>query len=131
MPKHIKNWLRGNALLLALIITAGIIFLSLVNTNSIPKTSIHVSDKVMHAFAYFVLILAWRFVFNDKKMLRVKILLFTLLLSFGIILEFFQAGLTDYRTGDWKDVIANSIGLIIGFISYPILYKATFNNRKI
>jgi len=131
MLKLIKNWLQDKAVYIAVIITVTIVFLSLLNPSSIPTPSIHVSDKIMHTFAYFSLMLSWKFVFNKRRELRISIIIFFLLFLFGIVLELLQASLTTYRTADWRDVIANTIGLLMGLFMYPILYKTIFKTEKI
>jgi len=131
MLKLIKNWLQDKAVYIAVIITVTIVFLSLINPSSIPTPSIHVSDKIMHTFAYFSLMLSWKFVFNKRRELRFSIIIFFLLFLFGIVLELLQASLTTYRTADWRDVIANTIGLLMGLFMYPILYKTIFKTEKI
>jgi len=131
MLKLIKNWLQDKAVYIAVIITVTIVFLSLLNPSSIPTPSIHVSDKIMHTFAYFSLMLSWKFVFNKRRELRISIIIFFLLFLFGIVLELLQASLTTYRTADWRDVIANTIGLLMGLLMYPTLYKTIFKTEKI
>ena len=131
MLKLIKNWLQDKAVYIAVIITVTIVFLSLLNPSSIPTPSIHVSDKIMHTFAYFSLMLSWKFVFNKRRELRISIIIFFLLFLFGIVLELLQASLTTYRTADWGDVIANTIGLLMGLLMYPTLYKTIFKTEKI
>ena len=116
---------------IAVIITVTIIFLSLLNPSSIPTPSIHVSDKTMHTFAYFSLMLSWKFVFNNRRELKYSIIIFFLLFLFGIVLELLQASLTMYRTADWRDVIANTIGLLMGLLMYTTLYKTIFKTEKI
>ncbi|XGA85186.1 VanZ family protein [Polaribacter sejongensis] len=48
---------------------------------------------------------------------------------FGIIIEVLQQTLTTYRTGDYKDAIANTVGILLGFIIFNlILKKITVNS---
>ena len=130
MLKLIKKCLLNNLLLIAIIISVLIIFLSLVNTKQLPVTSIKVSDKVLHAFAYLILFWSWMAVFRKKTSIKTAILLFLVLVSFGILLEYLQGVLTDYRTADWKDAIANSIGLLLGFISFKPIHGLIKNIIK-
>ena len=103
MLKLIKKCLLNNLVLIALTITVSIIFLSLVNTKQIPEINVKVSDKVLHAFAYLVLFWSWMAVFRKTTSIKTAILLFLVLVSFGILLEILQGVLTDYRTADWRD----------------------------
>jgi len=113
--------------LIALTITVSIIFLSLVNTKQLPETSVKVSDKILHAFAYLVLFWSWMAVFRKTTSIKTAILLFLVLVSFGILLEILQGVLTDYRTADWRDGIANTTGLLLGFISFKPIHRILKN----
>ena len=124
MLKHIKSLLLDNSRVIALVITSIIITLSLINTKSLASTNIKVSDKVMHAGAYLILIWSWLHVFSKKKQ-RIPILV--ILIFFGILLEVLQGILTNYRTADWQDVIANIIGLVVGLISFKKVHEFVFN----
>lgn len=123
MLKLIKRCLLNNLLLIALFVTVAIVFLSLINTNQLPQTEVKVSDKVLHAFAYMVLFWVWMAVFRKDRHIKTAILLFITLVAFGILLEFLQGTLTDYRTADWKDALANTTGLLLGWISFEFIYK--------
>lgn len=126
MLKHIKNWLLVNALFIALVISAIIVLLSLINISQLPTPNIGVSDKVMHAFAYAVLFWSWMLVFRKNISFKTKTLLFVALFIFGIILELIQGEITNYRTADWKDIVANSTGLFFGFLTFKKLYLKLF-----
>jgi glycopeptide antibiotics resistance protein len=52
------------------------------------------------------------------------------LILFGIILEVLQGALTDYRTADYKDALANTTGVLIGFFSFKVIYKTAFNSEN-
>lgn len=130
MLKRIKNCLLNNVIIIALVITVSIIYLSLVNTNQLPKISAKVSDKVLHAFAYLVLFWGWIAVFRKKNYLKTALLIFIVLVSFGVFLEFLQAVLTDYRTADWKDAIANTSGLLLGVVTFKPIHQFLKNKEK-
>ena len=126
MLQPIKNWLQDNALLTALLISFVVVILSLINSDVIKTPNINVSDKFLHGLAYTSLMWSWLFVFRNKKTIQIKLFLFIGLLVFGIILEILQGALTTSRTADWKDALANTIGLLVGLISFPFLYKLIF-----
>ncbi len=115
MLQRIKKLLEHNALAIAIITTLAIAFLSL---SHLPKLDIGFkiksSDKYLHATAYFILSLVWYFALQKKiKKRRFKVLLILFLIFYGIILEALQGGLTNYRTADFYDIIANSVGVLI------------------
>lgn len=66
MLKRIKTLLKDNILLIAISITLGIIYLSLIK---IPSIGIEIAniDKVYHSFAYFMLAITWLLAFYKKQ----------------------------------------------------------------
>jgi len=120
MLKHIKRLFRDNFFIIAIGITLCIAYLSLIKT---PKVVLVYSanDKVYHIIAYFTLTICWLFSFFKKPSLKYRIVVFCLL--FGIIIEVMQQSLTSYRTGDYKDVLANIIGIVLGLIAFNLVLK--------
>lgn len=119
MLKHIKNLLKDKILAIAILITITIAYLSLMK---IPKYDIQIShiDKWQHSIAYFTLSISWLFSFYKKK---VKYLIILSCILFGIIIEVLQHTLTNYRTGDYLDVVANSIGVLLGLFVFNQISK--------
>ena len=115
MLERIKKLLEHNLLRLAIIATLIIAFLSL---TAIPKINLGLEiksgDKILHILAYFTLSTVW-FLALQKKMGSpyMKIALILFLFVYGIILEALQGGITNYRTGDVFDVVANTIGILL------------------
>ena len=123
MLKAIKQLLERNRYAIAASFTLLIIFLSLAPTSKAIDV-IDVSDKTLHAFAYFVLALSWIFAIKSSHTLlkqKVSIGFFVLLLS--ILLEILQESLTDYRTADYLDIIANTLGIIFAIVSFKYLLR--------
>ncbi|CAI8432829.1 MAG: Uncharacterised protein [Polaribacter sejongensis] len=120
MLKHIKSLFRDNFFIIAIGITLCIAYLSLIKT---PKLVLvySASDKIHHIIAYFTLTICWLFSFFKKPSLKYSIVVFCLL--FGIIIEVMQQSLTSYRTGDYKDVLANIIGIVLGLIVFNLVLK--------
>ncbi|TXD49851.1 VanZ family protein [Polaribacter sp. IC073] len=119
MLKHIKTLFKGKLLIIAIVITISILYLSLMR---VPKYDISIShlDKWQHCLAYFTLSLSWLFaVYKENK----KYLIVFACVVFGIIIEILQHTLTNYRTGDYFDVIANSLGVLIGLLVYNQVFK--------
>ncbi|WP_231874467.1 VanZ family protein [Polaribacter atrinae] len=91
------------------------------------ETGINNVDKIYHFIAYFTLSITWLFSFYRKPSLKYVIIICCIL--FGIIIEVSQQTLTTYRTGDYKDALANTVGIILGFIVFnQILKKITVNS---
>ena len=120
MQKLIKNLLKNNLKIIAISITIAIAYLSLVK---LPKVQISVSniDKAEHLLGYFILTLSWLFSFYKKKFLKYYITLACVF--YGIIIEVFQSILTSYRTGDYLDAIANSLGALLALLIFTLYFK--------
>ena len=120
MLKRIKLLSQGNLLIIAISITLGIVYLSLFKP---PKNVIEVDniDKVYHFIAYFTLTFVWLITFykNPSKKLTVT----SLCILFGIIIEVLQSTLTNYRTADYIDIIANSIGVFIALLFFNLIFR--------
>jgi VanZ family protein len=120
-----KALLKGKIFIIAIIVTLSILYLSFVKMPSNNVGIAHL-DKLQHCFAYFILSSSWLLVFYKKK----KIIVACCIL-FGIIIEALQHKLTDYRTGDYLDVIANSTGVFLGLlILNQISKKIEVKKRK-
>jgi VanZ family protein len=107
-----KALLKGNIYIIAIIVTLSILYLSLVKMPSYGVGIAHL-DKLQHCFAYFILSSSWLLVFYKKNKNQ---LIVGCCILFGIIIEVLQYKITDYRTGDYLDVIANSTGVFLGLL---------------
>ena len=115
MLKRIKKLLEHNILFLAIVATIIVAILSL---TSVPKINLGLQiksgDKILHILAYFTLSFVWFLAMQERmSSFAEKGRLIALLILYGIILEVLQGGITDYRTGDFYDVIANIIGVLL------------------
>jgi VanZ family protein len=122
-----KSWLKGKMFLIAVSITLSLVILSLMK---IPAHNLGIThlDKWQHCFAYFVLSISWLTVFYKKKK---KLLIVVCCILLGIIIEILQNKLTSYRTGDYHDVIANSLGVLLGLFAFnKIGTKIEVKKRK-
>ena len=116
-----KNLFKDNFFLIAaFVITIVISCLSLIKTPKID-TGFSNIDKLYHLFAYFTLSLFWLFSFYKKSSLKYFIVLACLI--YGILIEVIQHTLTTYRTGDYKDAIANTLRSIFGLIVFNQIKK--------
>lgn len=119
MLRRIKSLFKDNFFIIAIGITLCITYLSLMKA---PKVVLYnASDKIFHIIAYFTLTICWLFSFLKKPSLKYSIVIFCFL--FGIIIEFIQQSLTSYRTGDYKDVLANMIGIVLGLLTFNLVFK--------
>lgn len=79
------------------------------------------SDKIYHLFAYFSLAISWLFSFLKKQNSKFIIALGCII--YGIIIEVLQNTLTTYRTGDYLDVLANTLGVVLGLVVFNLIFK--------
>ncbi len=120
MLQNIKKLLADNSLWIAIITTISVTILSLV---ALPKIDLGLNlksgDKYLHVIAYFVLSFFWYIALRKKlNNTRYKIAVILSIILYGIILEGLQGGLTSYRTADWHDAIANTLGVLLAVISF-------------
>jgi len=90
-------------------------------------------DKVVHVTLHAMLIFVWLHYYfsfrHTHKILFVIAMFLGLCVFYGIIIEILQESLTTSRSGDFKDLIANSIGIAIGAL-LVFLMKAQFIKLK-
>lgn len=120
MQQRIKNLLKDNFFIIAIFITLFIGYLSFIK---VPKVDVNVafSDKWGHSFAYFTLSLCWLLTFFRQS--KKKYLIVGLCFIYGIIIEVLQTTITNHRTGDFLDILANTIGILFGLIVFNQIIK--------
>lgn len=101
-----KLWLSIGWLLIALIV-----YLSL-TPHPFDPVHFHNSDKVEHLLAYGTL-MAWFSQIYRHASQQIKIAM--ALITLGVTMEFLQ-GMTHYRTFDYADMLANSVGVLTGWV---------------
>lgn len=119
---------------IALIYTGIITYLSLINLADTPVKNLGMSDKAMHAGAYFGMAFLWlifsHFQAPNINLIKRILIICTLSIIFGIFIEVLQAVLTTYREPDLYDILANSTGAIFaGLLVW--LFKEQLNQVKV
>lgn len=122
MLKAIKQLLERNAYLIAFLLTAIILYLSL---TSVPNSvSIGNKDKVLHSLAYFCLALSWLFaVKQSHQNIFLKLMIILSVIIYGIVIEVLQERLTSNRMMDIYDALANSFGALLALLVFGFLLK--------
>ena len=122
MQKLIKNLLKDKKtkVAIAIFITISIAILSLIRIGKQPVAIANI-DKIEHTIAYFALTFSWLLAL-PKNNKQVYFITFCCLI-YGIIIEALQASITTYRTGDYYDIIANSVGILIAFTFFSFFFK--------
>ena len=107
--------MQNNLRIVAIILIMGVFTFSLFEFQEF-KTML--SDKFIHFFVYLLLSF---FVFTASLSFK-RILLFSGLISLGVITEFLQ-NLSGLRNFEYMDIIANSLGILVGLIIFIISKK--------
>jgi VanZ family protein len=111
---------------ISLIYSFTIVVLSLANLKDVDLIKFNASDKTYHTICYALMAFLWSFYcFERLKVFKLtqKIILLLSVIGFGIIIEYLQLFLTDYRSFDWWDALANSVGAIIGLLIFSLIQK--------
>jgi VanZ family protein len=116
----------------SLLVALVIIFLSFTGQETFSKFNIppipHL-DKIVHSGMYFVFTLA--LIFENRTLLSsVKnyLILATIPIFFGTLIEFLQTLLTRTRTGDFFDACFNVVGVILAIFVW-VLFKKYRNSE--
>lgn len=99
-------WLTIGYALVALVV-----YLSLTSSPVDLELSFPYEDKIFHAFAYFTLMAWFSQIYHDRFQRNMIAVLFVFM---GIALEYLQ-GFDPNRYFEFGDMVANSIGVALGF----------------
>ena len=99
-------WLTIGYALVALVV-----YLSLTSSPVDLELSFPYEDKIFHAFAYFTLMAWFSQIYHDRFQRNMIAVLFVFM---GITLEYLQ-GFDPNRYFEFGDMVANSIGVALGF----------------
>ena len=102
---HARAWLALWVLALVVVAVG-----SLLPPSALPEAP-RVSDKLVHVAMYFVLMAAAVQLFASTRALLVAAFA---LAAFGLALEVAQGTLTTTRMFEWGDVLANTLGVVLG-----------------
>jgi VanZ family protein len=94
--------------LLGWTLVASAIIASLLPGATIPN--LHGNDKLMHALTYAVLALWFAGLYPRARYFWIAVLLFAL----GLCIEWAQGAMALGRESDYRDVLANSVGIAAG-----------------
>jgi len=102
-----------------------ILALSIGPSPNLPETNFFEPDKLAHLFVYGVLVyLALRAYKSVKELtLRIVIVIITSSALYGLLLEILQKTFFPYRFFEWGDVVANTVGSILGWIIFSYFNK--------
>lgn len=93
------------------------------NFNEFEEFPIPYKDKIVHFTFYFVLVLLWNYAFNKKQNIKVRLLIFTSAVFYGVVIELCQKLFTVTRSPDVTDALVNTFGALLGTILFWLLNK--------
>lgn len=112
-----KPWVRKAVGAAYLAIVA---YLSLMPSRNIPDIPLfHGADKLVHICMYLGLsfLACWIYV-ADRHQLRFMYSLLAAVFMYGVLMEILQRTMRNGRSFDFKDMVANLVGAIIGVLIY-------------
>ena len=119
---------------LSLLVIAAILFLSLFNPPKTKLDPIEGIDKIVHVCMYggLELVIWFEYLRHHDNLNWVKILLFGIIapIALGGIMEIAQMKLTQGRSGEWADLIADAIGVLTGATIGFFAIQSFFRKRK-
>lgn len=122
-------------LVLAIIYSLVLTAVSIVETNQLPSIRLFpMQDKLAHLLAYIILSVLWGGFWLRTRAPRywkpyLPVLLLTGLI-YGIIIELTQHMITQSRSADVYDVLANTLGMLIGATAiYYLMIKVGLNSK--
>ncbi len=124
MMQDIKSLLEPKKLLVAAILYTIVVTIAFL-IPSIEEKPIDIKnfDKALHVFIYVMLVFLWLLYFRNRLNPKIWCYILATIFLYGIIIEVLQMMLTTYRTGDYLDVLANTVGVVTALIFFIFLYK--------
>lgn len=110
--KRVIVWIFWIGFIATLIVT-------LMPSQSIPKSVIF-WDKLQHSIAFFMLMLTGSMAYSAYN----KHIFFYLIL-YGASIEIMQEFFTKSRNGDAYDLVADTVGIFLGWLVFLIIYHFT------
>ncbi|TVZ52235.1 VanZ family protein [Dokdonia sp. Hel_I_53] len=125
-----SSWVRKGIAIVTIVYTIALTVGSLIKPVVIKASFSHV-DKLIHLCAYLGLAFLWMSFYQLQKrsftpevnFSKIHFVIAVMIIVYGIIIEVLQGGITNYRTPDVWDVLANTIGVFIGSLIFVIIFK--------
>jgi len=126
MTKLIKKLSEPKTLfVVALVYTILVTAAFLAPAADVPKVNVPYLDKVFHVLIHWLLGFIWLwFAFSSDKyhsFIKTVLVVLVICFSYGITIELLQHYFTASRQFDLFDVLANSFGSLLGFLSFNVL----------
>ena len=119
---------------LSLLAIAAILFLSLFNPPKTKLDPISGIDKIVHVCMYLGLeLILWiEYLRHHENLNWVKILIFGIIapIALGGLMEIAQMELTKGRSGEWADLLADALGVLVGAAIGYFAIQTIFKKKK-
>ena len=106
--------LRKLLLSVAVVYTLALVVVTFINLDGVPSLGSSFDDKIYHFLAYAGLAGLWITFFKQRHKKQTLLLVFVIVVLFGVLLEVIQHQLNQNRTYDTYDLLANCFGVVIG-----------------
>ena len=93
------------------------------NLKDIPQLNISFGDKIVHCIAYAIFSLVWYLFFEALKIKSSLIFAIVFSIAFGGLIEILQSKLSSYRTTEFFDLLANTLGVFLMAIGIRLKKK--------
>ena len=105
--------------------TLFITFLLLFPITNFPKVEVPFIDKLGHVILFSILVIIWLLFVLSKTEVGKLTSIWVVLIAFfyGIIIEASQGLFFESRTADVWDIIANSAGILLGWLIFQKIRK--------
>lgn len=125
MMQLIKRLLGGNSIgIIAVLYHVVITVLMLLPSANISYINVSHFDKLIHTGIYVFLFVFWAFTRLRNRKLNPNYAWVAIgLFIYGIVIEVLQEKWIVTRTFDFWDIVANTVGIVIGFILFHELRK--------
>ena len=119
---------------LSLLVIAAILFLSLFNPPKTKLDPINGIDKVVHVCMYLGLeLIIWiEYLRHHENLNWVKIIILGIFapIALGGLMEIAQMELTDSRSGEWADLLADTTGVLVGAAIGYFAIQTIFKKKR-
>lgn len=110
---------------ITIVYTLAIIALSFMNLQEMPELHTGFDDKIFHCIAYAIFCLLWYLMFEALQMKSSLMLSIALSIVFGGLIEILQSKLSTYRSTEFFDLLANTLGVVL--MALVIRLKKSYN----
>ena len=95
------------------------------NLQEIPELHTGFDDKIFHCIAYAIFCLVWYLMFEALKIKSSLIFAIVFSIAFGGLIEILQSKLSSYRSTEFFDLLANTLGVFL--MALVIRLKKSYN----